>query len=298
MITILTPTYNRAYILPDAFKSLCMQSSYDFEWIIIDDGSTDNTAEVVAKWQNEDLPFKLTYCKQENGGKHRAVNAGVKIAKYDFLLILDSDDRLTETAVSTINHWVEEIKEDYSFAGVAGLKGTGKQVIGSQIEQEYIDATNLERGKYGLYGDKAEIYRTAILRQYPFPEFEGENFIRESAVWDRIAKDGYKIRWYNKVIYLCEYIEDGLTKNTTSSTYLKNFNGFTYCSKLYIETHSWLPSMHKCGEYYSVAKHKKFNIKSASKSINVNPLFFMLGIILFNLKLCIRRIVNKIDRRK
>lgn len=298
MITVITPTYNRAYILHEAFKSLCMQSSYEFEWIIIDDGSTDNTEDIVARWMNEDLPFKLTYCKQENGGKHRAVNAGVKMAKYDFLLILDSDDHLTETAVSTINHWVEEIRNDYSFAGVAGLRGNEKQTIGGAIEKEYIDATNLERAKYGLSGDKAEVYRTAILKQYPFPEFGGENFIRESAVWDRIAKDGYKIRWYNKVIYICEYIKDGLTKNTNFNTYLKNFNGFTYCSKLYIETHSWLLSMHKCGEYYSVAKHKKLNIKSASKNINANPLFFMLGIMLFNLKQCIKQVINKTDRRK
>ena len=169
-------------------------------------------------------------------------------------------------------------------AGVAGLKGTTERVVGERLKCEYIDATNLERKKYGLLGDKAEVYKTQILKQYPFPEFEGENFLRESAVWDRIAKEGLKLRWYNNIIYLCEYIEDGLTKNTSTETYKRNFNGFIYCSKLFIETHSWFHSLHKCGEFYNVAKGRGITVCKAAQILNVDLFTFMTGILLFNLK--------------
>ena len=156
MITILTPTYNRAYILNDAFRSLCMQTSFEFEWIIIDDGSTDNTEEMVNTWLAESMPFAIRYFKQQNGGKHRAINKGVNLAKSDYILILDSDDFLEIDAVSIIHKWIKSIEGLEKFAGVAGLKGwkEKKEAIGSSISNDYIDATNLERKKYNLLGDK------------------------------------------------------------------------------------------------------------------------------------------------
>ena len=87
-MTILTPTYNRAYILPNAFESLCKQTDNDFEWIVVDDGSTDDTETVVRTWLTQELPFTLRYFKQENGGKHRAVNNGVQEANYDYIMSL------------------------------------------------------------------------------------------------------------------------------------------------------------------------------------------------------------------
>ena len=123
MITIMTPTYNRAYILKNAYESLKKQSSFDFEWIIVDDGSTDETEEIVRAWMVEEKNFSIIYEKQKNGGKHRAVNKGVSLAKYDYFFILDSDDELTEDAVATIHKWTSEIAGLKGFAGVAGLKG-------------------------------------------------------------------------------------------------------------------------------------------------------------------------------
>ncbi len=279
MITILTPTYNRAYILHEAFKSLCKQSSFDFEWIIVDDGSTDNTEEIVREWINADLPFKITYRKQENGGKHRAVNVGVKLAQYNFILILDSDDYLTDTAVSTINHWISEIKDDASFAGVAGLRGyiNSNKPIGHSLSKEYIDATNIERYKYKLMGDKAEIYRTELLIKYPFPEFEGENFLRESAVWDKIAQEGYKIRWHNKIIYMCEYLEDGLTKKADLSRYKNNFQGFTYCTKLCITAYPFKIKYLNIGNYANIARNLGYSNQDICKMLDINNLQIMIG---------------------
>lgn len=283
MITIMTPTYNRAYILHKAYRSLKNQTTFDFEWIIIDDGSSDNTEQIVNQWIRECTDFDIIYKKQPNGGKHRAINRAVQMARYEWFLILDSDDELTENAVQLIHFWIDDVKGCSDIVGVAGLKGTADHVVGSRLKKDYIDATNLERKKYGLLGDKAEIYKTNILKQYPFPEFEGENFLRESAVWDRIAQDGLKLRWYNDVIYMCEYIEDGLTKNTNTETYKRNFKGFTYCSKLFIETHSWLFSMYKCGDFYKVAKEKGLTMRMAAQILNVGIFPFAVGVLIFNL---------------
>lgn len=301
MITIMTPTYNRAYILHKAYRSLKKQTSFDFEWIIIDDGSSDNTEELANQWMRECTDFDIIYYKQSNGGKHRAINRAVQMARYEWFLILDSDDELTENAVESIHVWIADVSGCGDIVGVAGLRGTSDHVIGERLKREYIDATNLERKKYGLLGDKAEIYKTKILKQYPFPEFEGENFLRESAVWDRIAKDGLKLRWYNDIVYLCEYIEDGLTKNTNTETYKRNFNGFTYCSKLFIETHSWLLSLHKCGEFYNVAKERGITMRMAAQTLDVGIIPFMTGVLLFNLKQWIKvwyKKINLVIRRR
>ena len=293
MITIMTPTYNRAYILEKAYISLRNQTSFDFEWIIIDDGSSDDTEQLVERWIEECRDFRITYFKQPNGGKHRAVNRGVKMAQYDWFMILDSDDQLLETAVQSICKWVADIAPLNDFAGVAGLRGNTEKAIGSALDQDYVDATNLERRKYRLLGDKAEVYKTEILKRYPFPEFEGENFIRESAVWDHIAKDGLKLRWHNEIIYLCEYIEDGLTKNTNAETYCKNFNGFTYCAKLYLQTHSGIWALHKCGEFYNVAKQKGLDIQATAQILQVKRGYLLCGICVFEAKNVVKAIVRK-----
>ena len=293
MITIMTPTYNRAYILKEAYDSLRKQNSFDFEWIIVDDGSTDETEEIVRVWMEEEKNFSIVYEKQKSGGKHRAVNKGVSLAKYDYFLILDSDDRLTDNAVTLIHKWIAEIADLNGFAGVAGLRGNINTAIQEAKQKKYIDATNLERQKYNIFVEQAEVYKTEILKKYPFPEFDGENFIRESSVWDRIAKDGWKLRWYSEIIYLWDYIEDGLTKNTSLQTYAKNFFGFTYCSKLFLETHSLIPSLNKCGEFRRVAKLKGLKLTESAKLLNVNTLYFIMGICYFNMRQFVKSILRK-----
>lgn len=293
MITIMTPTYNRAYILNEAYESLKKQTSFEFEWIIVDDGSSDNTEELVNGWINNEGNFTIVYEKQPNGGKHRAVNRGVSLARYDYFLILDSDDTLAYNAVELIHRWIAEIDGMLGFAGVSGLKGTNKGVVGGSPKDKYVDATNLERKKYGLLGDKAEVYKTDVLRQYPFPEFEGENFIRETAAWDRIAMDGLKLRWYNEIIYHCEYIGDGLTQNTNEKTYAKNFQGYTYCTKLFLQTHSLLPSLNRCGHFWRVAKLRNLSKKEASKILGVSALSFSLGVLYFESRQRLKKALKK-----
>ena len=257
MITIMTPTYNRAYILPNLYDSLCNQTVHDFEWVVIDDGSTDNTEELVAGWLKKQNPFDIVYVKKQNGGKHRAINYAVKIAKYDWFFIVDSDDFITPDAVMLIHEWIKTVAHDTTFAGVSGLRGyiNFDKPIGEPLNVEYVDATNLEREKFNLSGDKAEIYRTDILKKFPFPEYEGEKFITEAVVWDEIALNGYKLRWFNKIIYKCEYLEDGLTQSG-DKIFHDNFEGYTHYIKMQIAIKKSEGMRDAILHYYGIAKKK------------------------------------------
>lgn len=216
MVTVFTSTYNRAYILGNLYKSLQNQTTYDFEWIIIDDGSEDGTEELVRSWIcDTGNNFQIIYRKVLNGGKHRAINLGTMLAKYEAFFIVDSDDILTEDAIEFINTEFSKIADQVEFAGISGLKmyTNGEIIGGSPQFSDYVDATNFEREKYLLLGDKAEVYKTSVLKRYPFPEFENETFLMEAVVWDAIAFDGLKLRWFNKPIYYAEYMADGLSRN-------------------------------------------------------------------------------------
>lgn len=223
LITVFTPAYNRAHLLPRLYESLKSQTFQDFEWIIVDDGSTDNTEEVVKVWQQPEsgennlhplggIKGGIRYIKRSNGGKHRAVNRGVKEARGELFYIVDSDDRLPVNALEYIFNYYDQIKTDNRFAGVCGLKCyfDGTQVGGKQ-DFETFDCSLLDiRQKYHLKGDMAEVVRTEVMRKFPFPEFEGERFCPEALVWNRIAQN-YVMRYFHENVYECEYVEGGLT---------------------------------------------------------------------------------------
>lgn len=248
--TIFTPTYNRKYTLPRLYESIKKQTIKDFEWIIIDDGSTDGTEQLVESWLKEKNDFKINYEKVTNNGKHRAINKAVKLAKGKMFFIVDSDDYLTEDAIEKIKYYENTLpkKDKALYAGVAGFRGyTINDSIGKMIQEEYIDALNTERKRFGLLGDKAEAYYTKILKKYPFPEFNNEKFIPESVVWNKISADGYKIRWFNQIIYICNYLEDGLTKNTLK-LYRENHKGYLLFIKSEIENTN--PDLKRKIKYY------------------------------------------------
>ena len=214
LITVFTPTYNRADTLECLYQSLCKQTSYQFEWLVVDDGSTDRTEELIRQLQKKCTLFPIRYFKKGNGGKHTAINTGVELAKGFLFFIVDSDDYLMPNAISSILKWEQSISLKDNFAGVSGNRGySANQLIGETFEGDYIDATALEREKLRIFGDKAEVYYTDVIKRYPFPVFENERFLTESIVWNRMAEDGYRIRWFNKIIYITEYRDDGLTKH-------------------------------------------------------------------------------------
>lgn len=217
-ITILTPTYNRASLLPRLFDSLLRQTNKDFEWIVVDDGSTDDTREVVANLKEKcGGAFPMGYVYKANGGKHMAINIGAERARGELLFIADSDDLLTDDALETVANSWHDISDDKSFAGIAGLDITMDtcEVIGSGLPQEHIDCNAIDiRYRHHVTGDMKEVFRTDVLREFPFPEFHGERFCPEQLVWFRIAHR-YKLRYVNKPIYIAEYQPDGITAGIT-----------------------------------------------------------------------------------
>ena len=215
LITVFTPLYNRKELLPRLYESLTKQTCRDFEWLICDDCSSDGSYELAQELAQKEDRFPIRVVRTaHNGGKHRAINLGAVMAEGFLFFIVDSDDLLTANAVERILAWENTIRQEPSFAGIgfprADLSG---KLIGTTFSEDFCDCTALERSTNGISGDKAEIFYTAVILKYPFPEFEGENFLTEAVVWDRIARDGLKLRWINEIIYLCEYQPDGLSAN-------------------------------------------------------------------------------------
>lgn len=217
-ITILTPTYNRASLLPRLFDSLLRQTNKDFEWIVVDDGSTDDTREVVANLKEKcGGAFPMGYVYKANGGKHMAINIGAERARGELLFIADSDDLLTDDALETVANSWHDISDDKSFAGIAGLDIAmdTREVIGSGLPQEHIDCNAIDiRYRHHVTGDMKEVFRTEVLREFLFPEFAGERFCPEQLVWFRMARR-YRLRYINKPIYIADYQPDGITAGIT-----------------------------------------------------------------------------------
>ena len=236
MITVFTPTYNRGNLLNRLYQSLCKQNYKEFEWIIVDDGSLDDTSSIVNIIQDKHPcgDFSIVYYKKENGGKHTAVNTGVQKAHGDLFFIADSDDILPPNALQTVAGVWEQTKYDNSIGGICGFDGgiNDGSIIGTGFPKEvhllnielsnhinigYIDATTRDvRFKLKVDGDMKEVFRTSVLREFPFPEIKGERFCPEVLVWNRIASK-YKLRHINKIIYLVEYQQDGITSAITRS---------------------------------------------------------------------------------
>ena len=211
-VTVFTPTYNRAYILGDLYHSLRRQTCMDFEWLIVDDGSADDTKALVASWQGEKTPFPIRYVYQENGGKCRAINRGLKEADGRLFFTVDSDDYLTDDAIEKVIRWDGELPKDGHFCGYVGNRGiTPTQTPNRLFPGGYLDGTALDRYDQ-VDGERAFVFYTEIHRKYLYPEFPGEKFLTEAVTWDLMAHDGYKMRFYNDIIWIWEYKDDGLTR--------------------------------------------------------------------------------------
>lgn len=215
-ITVFTPTYNRAYILENLYRSIQRQTFHDFEWLIVDDGSTDNTESLVNSWMQEKNFFPIRYYRKENGGKCRAINYGIDLAKGILFFNVDSDDYLTDDALEKIASWEESLPKNKKFCGVVGNLGTSAtETPNKPYDGPYRDASLLERYEdfcdNPIDGERAWVFYTEIQKKYKYPEFEGENFITPAVSWNRMAHDGYIVRIYDDIIWIYEYQPDGLT---------------------------------------------------------------------------------------
>jgi glycosyltransferase involved in cell wall biosynthesis len=191
--TVLTATFNRAHTLSRVFQSLCTQTFSDFEWLVVDDCSTDNTGSVVAALQ---APFRIRYIRIPKGGKHAAINTGVAMAAGEFIVMLDDDDTCEPTALSRFDyHWRQiEHPQEYSTLSVMCRTAEGT-LCGTFLPESPVDANGIRdfiRLSAGV--ERWGMTRTDILRQFPFPE--GEPFVIEGLIWNRIIKR-YKVRFVN-----------------------------------------------------------------------------------------------------
>lgn len=213
--TVFTGTYNRANLLPRVYASLTRQTYKDFEWLIVDDGSTDATAQVVESFTRM-APFAIRYVWKPNGGVHTAVNKGVSLAQGRFFAILDSDDWYVDDALEKMLEFWDAIEDTakYTCSGVCGLCAyENGQIIGSKFPSDVWDSDDFEaKNVHRKKGDKIGFKRTDVMRQFPFPEDLGR-FVSESIVWNRIG-NAYATRFVNRVFAVKEYQKGGLTDNS------------------------------------------------------------------------------------
>lgn len=238
-IAVLTPTYNRAHLLPRLYESLIAQSGRGFTWLIVDDGSTDGTRELVARWRKE-AAFPITYVHQENAGKMAAINHGVQICQAELVFIVDSDDLLPPDSLAAIfDAWRRLQREDT--AGVIGLKARidADGPVGTWMPETDYETNYRLYNVHGFRGDAAQVYRTDILRQYPFPVADGEKFVPEGYIWSEIDKR-YRLVVLNRIIYRCEYQADGYSANVHRNQ-ARNPKGFMLAYRQQFEMAAQLP---------------------------------------------------------
>ena len=210
-LTIFTPTYNRGYCLDRLYKSLCTQSNSNFIRLIVDDGSTDNTQELIENWIGENK-IKIEYHYQSNAGKSMAHNLGVKLTKTELFVCVDSDDWLSNNAVDIV--LANAIRMNNSNTGLLmPRKFIGKTRLQETIMPNINETTLYDAyEKYGMKGDTMLVFKTAIINQFEFPHFTGEKFMPETYIYDLIDTQGCMVVVKNAV-YNCEYMEDGYTNN-------------------------------------------------------------------------------------
>ena len=223
-VTVFTPTYNRAYIIENLYRSLQRQTCMEFEWLVVDDGSSDGTEALFEKWMKEENQFPIRYHKKENGGKCRAINTGAELAQGELFFNVDSDDYLTDDAIEKVLRWEAELPQNQNFCGFAGNLGTAPDVTPNAcFEGGYFDGNAFDRYDK-VDGERCLIFYTDIQKRYPYPECPGEKFMTEAITWNRMAHDGYRLRFYNDIIWIYEYKQDGLT-NAGYKLFLENPQG-------------------------------------------------------------------------
>lgn len=233
LLSIVTPTYNRSAYLSRCFNSLCAQTDPRFEWIIADDGSTDDTQQKILGFQRTRPDLTIHSVFVNHGGKHTAMNAAMSHIHGDYVLILDSDDLLTPDAVETVlREWTEYDTPDIGvLMFLAGFSEDDPMAVGV-----------LERVPLDMFGqylkpihtrDCCDVFRASAIQRFPFPVFPGESFLSESVLWHRLAEH-YRVVYVNKVIYLVEYLEDGLTK-AGRPLRIRTPKGSMYTAELYLD---------------------------------------------------------------
>ncbi len=279
LITVMTPTYNRAAYLYRCYSCLKEQTNKNFEWLIVDDGSTDNTKNEVKKIRDS-ATIPIRYIYKENGGKHTAVNLGVKNIDTILTVILDSDDLLDVTAIDEIEKLHNWNCDRPNICGYSFLKKypDGRYMGDSfPVEGEYnfIDW----RVNYVVSGDQCDVFYTKYMKEFPFSEYPGERFIGESTAWIRMAKK-YNMICKNVAIYIADYLEDGLTKSGRSLRMNCPRGGMEYANLCMMKGISWkrrVKSAILYTAYGLIAKESLYKLVSRSNAKGLCFLLFPIG---------------------
>lgn len=282
-LTIFTPTFNRARTLLRTYQSLCAQTCKDFEWLIIDDGSIDNTAEIVNKWIKE-ADFKIRYIYQENQGMHGAHNTAYKNINTELNTCIDSDDYMPTDAVESIISFWGKNKND-KYAGFIGLdQREDGSIIGTPFPNNMSETTLIGFYANGGKGDKKLVYRTDVIKKYPeYPIFNGERYVGLAYKYMLIDQD-YTMLTLNKPLVIVEYQEDG-SSNTMWKQYWSNPRGFAFFRKTeMVVAPTFKRKFISCVHYVSsclISKNKNFIKESPKKLLII--LAIIPGVVLYHL---------------
>lgn len=210
LFTVFTPTYNRAYILPQLYNSLLQQTNQDFEWLIIDDGSTDETEELIQSYITEGK-IKISYVRQENQGKHIAINNSMDIIQSEYFITVDSDDYLLPNAIEVCYDLVKNYSEIDNLGGFSFLNYLGRNDLNFNNYGK-IKSFNYHELKFDIKAEKTLVLKTKIARKFKFPVYKNEKFCQESYMLIQIM-DRYPILYTDYILARGEYLEDGLSQN-------------------------------------------------------------------------------------
>ena len=275
--TVFTPTFNRKELLEKLYKSLQKQTFKDFEWLIVDDGSTDGTKEKVEEFLSE-KKLEIKYYFKENGGKQRAYNFATEKANGELFICLDSDDEYVENGLEIILKYWKKYEKNSDIAGMGYLSTyPNREIIGSSFPEKEMISTQFEiYNKYGVKGDKGLMFRTEIIKKYKFPVFEGEKFITEAVVYNRICEK-YKMVYVNEKIEIKEYQEDGLTAKY-NNLLLKNPKGQAlYHNEINSQKLTFKQKILNNAVYYKFCKVAGYKFRKIFQE-NKNKLFLIFAI--------------------
>ena len=271
-LTIFTPAYNRAHTLQRTYESLLVQQCKDFIWLVVDDGSKDNTKVLVEEWQSKENGFEIQYIYKENGGMHTAHNTAYENIKTELNVCIDSDDCLAENAVQLILDKWEQVK-DKGYAGIIALDADMKNnVIGKGFPEELRETTLCDYYANGGFGDKKLVYRTDVINQYPaYPVFEEEKYVALAYKYRLIDQD-YKLAVLPEIVCNVDYQNDGST-GTMWKQYLRCPQGFAFWRKICMQypqsqKRMIVDCIHYCSSSF-IAKNKNYIKESPKKMLTV-----------------------------
>lgn len=281
-LTVFTPAYNRAHTLPRTYQSLIRQDCKDFAWLVVDDGSTDDTEKLVRSWQSAQNEFEIRYIYKENGGMHTAHNVAYENIDTELNVCIDSDDALADGAARKILDKWKTVK-DKGYAGMIGLDAdmnTG-EVIGKGFPPDMTETTLMGYYASGGAGDKKLVYRTDVIKKYPpYPVFEGEKYVALGYKYRLIDQD-YKLAVLDEVLCDVEYQPDGSSMNMLRQ-YVKNPKGFAFWRKICMQyPESRKRAFMDCIHYVSssiLSKNRRYIAESPRKAMTLlmTPAGFLL----------------------